>query len=285
MVIKMIDDVSYPRINVQLGIRLYADEQIHAFHRMEDDSERWHIILAKDFIYHQTPEGKALTPCKGIVLLPTPLGLSNLICTEKARGYMLSIPYTTAMKISITDDTVLLASALNEPYSQLGSNDAEYVEKLFFLIRHAMDGDGPYAENELICLCQALVAVCKKYYRTSTSGDVSVKQGNIAMNFIKLVMNHSDSKRNLEYYAHELDLTPKYLSRLISKATGKTAGKWIEEQTIKSAKQMLRTSDLTVTSISERLSFNSASEFSRYFKRATSQTPFEYRKSLVRSRF
>lgn len=95
--------------------------------------------------------------------------------------------------------------------------------------------------------------------------------------FIQLVGEHHATHRTIAFYANELCLTPKYLSSLIKETSGKTVMDWINSYVILAAKTMLSYTDKSVKEISTALNFQSQSFFSKYFKRHTAMTPFEFR--------
>ncbi|MCI1786215.1 MAG: helix-turn-helix domain-containing protein [Bacteroidales bacterium] len=94
--------------------------------------------------------------------------------------------------------------------------------------------------------------------------------------FMNLVREKCKGHRDMEFYAGQLFITPKHLSTVIKKVTGKTAMKWIEEYTILNAKTLLRTTNLTVGQVSDELNFSSQSDFGKYFKRFTGISPKEF---------
>jgi AraC family transcriptional regulator len=63
-------------------------------------------------------------------------------------------------------------------------------------------------------------------------------------------------------------------------STGKTLFKYIEEQRLAVAKELLSASNLTVKEIATRLDFSSAANFGRAFRRLTAMTPRDYRLSM-----
>jgi len=97
-------------------------------------------------------------------------------------------------------------------------------------------------------------------------------------NFMKLVSEHHNEHHNVGFYAERLCLTPKYLSQVIRKISGKSAPDWIDSFIVQEAKGLLKYSDCDVKEIVYRLNFNSQSVFYRFFKAHTGLTPAEYRK-------
>lgn len=97
--------------------------------------------------------------------------------------------------------------------------------------------------------------------------------------FISLVAKYHGQYRNVGFYADKLCLTPKYLSKLIKNATGRSAPEWIDAYVILEAKNMLKYSNETIKEIVYKLNFPNQSVFYKFFKARTGMTPSEYRNS------
>lgn len=95
--------------------------------------------------------------------------------------------------------------------------------------------------------------------------------------FIKLVSEYHTEHRNVGFYAQRLSLTPKYLSRIIRDASGRSAPEWIDEYVILEAKNLLKYSGLAIKEIVYKLNFPSQSVFYKFFKARTGLTPTEYK--------
>ena len=64
---------------------------------------------------------------------------------------------------------------------------------------------------------------------------------------------------------------------VVKKVSGRTASDWIDEYVVLEAKQMLRTTTLTVQEVSRELNFANQSFFGKYFKKHVGMSPSEYR--------
>ncbi len=111
-----------------------------------------------------------------------------------------------------------------------------------------------------------------------TEGDASTNRSRILFEqFIGLVARYHTQQRNVGFYADKLCLTPKYLSKLIKTATGKSAPEWIDAYVILEAKNMLKYSNESIKEIVYKLNFPNQSVFYKFFKARTGMTPSEYR--------
>lgn len=95
--------------------------------------------------------------------------------------------------------------------------------------------------------------------------------------FLDEVKAHFKRERQVQFYADRLCLTPKYLSTLIKKISGRGAAEWINGFVIEEACALLNGTPLTAQQISCELGFPSQSFFGKYFKRAVGLSPNEYR--------
>jgi AraC family transcriptional activator of pobA len=98
--------------------------------------------------------------------------------------------------------------------------------------------------------------------------------------FKKLLQHNYMQQKRLEFYAEHLHVTPKYLSAVIKKHTGKSAAQWIDESITLEAKVLLQNLRFTVSQISNQLNFTDQSTFGKFFKANTGYTPVQYRKTL-----
>ena len=81
----------------------------------------------------------------------------------------------------------------------------------------------------------------------------------------------------MQYIASELNISPKYLSRLLKSSTGQNTQQYIHEKLIEKAKEKLSTTSLSVSEIAYGLGFEHAQSFSKLFKSKTNQSPLEFR--------
>ena len=107
----------------------------------------------------------------------------------------------------------------------------------------------------------------------------SIRSKAILEDFLTLVRDNHNKERNLSFYADKLYLTPKYLSKLVKSASGKSAHEWIDSFVILEAKNMLKYSGMSIKSIVWELNFPNQTTFYRFFKTQTGMTPSEYRKN------
>lgn len=126
-------------------------------------------------------------------------------------------------------------------------------------------------------LIHEIDAMHKNAGNSSLSGD---EQSSIFIKFRNLLTREFWRQRSVSFYANNLNVTPKYLSELIKKQTGKTAGEWIDRAVILEAKVLLQNKELSIAQVSDKLHFSDQSVFGKFFKAHEGISPVEYRKSL-----
>ena len=175
----------------------------------------------------------------------------------------------------------------NSPIISINDHSATIFEcygKLFYLsVKHEKK---PYKEEIVTALIKALMfellnTVQESSTKHETPGKHLIKQGDILFkNFIKLLSGKEVKPRMVSWYAHELCVTPKYLSTTCKVVSGKTANKWINEFVVRDIHKLLKYSDKSIKEICESLDFPNLSFFGKYVKAHLGYSPKEYRKKI-----
>ena len=95
--------------------------------------------------------------------------------------------------------------------------------------------------------------------------------------FTELLGEHYKHERSVGFYARQLCITPKYLTTLIKRISGKSVSEWIDNYVILEAKTLLKYSNMSVQEIAYYLNFPNQSFFGSYFKRNASMSPSQYK--------
>lgn len=105
----------------------------------------------------------------------------------------------------------------------------------------------------------------------------SSPQQQVVNNFIALVNAHAAMHRDVDFYADRLCISASRLMHIVKQVSGQTVMQWINRRTVLHAKSLLWYHDKPVGEIADELHFESASHFTRFFRRETGLTPTEYR--------
>ncbi|TFB32128.1 AraC family transcriptional regulator [Pedobacter alluvionis] len=202
-------------------------------------------------------------------------------------GWHLSIhpnflrPHPLSQKIKtfgFFDYAVNEALLVSEEEQKALENIFECIEKEYLL---PIDN---FSQDVVIAYVDLLLSYCNRYYnrqfitRKINSSEMLVRVEQILNVYFENANNKGLPTAN--DLAQELNLSTKYLSDCLKQITGQTTQQLIHEKLIEYAKDLLTTTELSVSEIAFQLGFEYSQSFNRLFKNKTSKTPVEYRKSF-----
>ncbi len=132
------------------------------------------------------------------------------------------------------------------------------------------------AASELLIkamLCEVLNEVSK----SCVAQEKGSRTQEIFLKFTSMVNKNFKETRNVKFYADQLCITPKYLCKIVSECVGSSPSQYIDSLVMNEAKQMLRTSSLSIQQISDALHFPNQSFFGRFFKTHAGMSPGAFR--------
>lgn len=139
------------------------------------------------------------------------------------------------------------------------------------------DVDNPYAyQAQVLGISSFFHQICHKCYSDGTRPDGKT-HSRLPDRFLNLLQQHCKRERFLDFYARELSVSTKHLSRTLKEETGVSAVEWIDRYVILEAKVLLKSTSMTVQQIACELNFSDQSSFGKYFKKFVGQTPTDFR--------
>ena len=107
----------------------------------------------------------------------------------------------------------------------------------------------------------------------------SSNHDNIVSSLREFLIENYTHNITLSVVAKRMYLSTEYLSRLFKAEVGKSPYTFLIELRINKAKELLENTAATIHSIALQVGYSDAYHFSKQFKKATSMSPSEYRKS------
>ncbi len=145
------------------------------------------------------------------------------------------------------------------------------------------DPDMPFRTDVIQSLLRsAMLGLCgamKQLLPTTSMPEEASHTGTHFQRFLDLLNQSGVKHRTVESYANELCISPKYLSVICKKHSGKTANEWIREHVLEDIRYYLKQTDLTITQIADLLGFPNSSFFGKYVKEHFGMTPMQVRKN------
>ena len=161
----------------------------------------------------------------------------------------------------------------------LSSSQVELLKNCYAMLRDIMT-DGAFAavREDAACKCvelmETIVNGCDNRQKTSVK---KTRQDEIVSRFLQCVQENYREYRDLGFYAKQLGLSLKYMSRVVFEQTGRHPSKWIKDYVILDAKAMLRSGQYTVQQVADALHFPNQSFFGKYFKETVGVSPKKWR--------
>ncbi len=131
---------------------------------------------------------------------------------------------------------------------------------------------------------QTILWLVRRLYEKSLENNQSKKASAVITSQFQYLVNlHFKEKTSTGEYAALMNISPNHLSQTVKKTIGKTSKSVISDRRLNEAKYLLRYTNSDISEIAYYLSFNEPTHFTKFFKKATSQTPSEYRnkKNLI----
>lgn len=162
------------------------------------------------------------------------------------------------------------------------AKDAEYLLRMMYLLWD-ISTQQPYRRDTVKQMTEAMLSnarYIKQAAEATEKTDVPSRNQQLFQQFKLLVSKYCERERNIPFYAKELRVSPHHLSSVISKASGHSVMYWINRAVVLRARVMLKTSDLMIYEIADRLNFPNSPAFNSFFKREMGVTPRMYRNNL-----
>lgn len=187
-------------------------------------------------------------------------------------------------------DYFITSNLFNNPYQQpsccVGSNINKLLEEYIQQIKNELQSEEDFGKEELLraYLKVFLIQVQRQKNKLeegnrNTSLIVNEKRVQLAC-FVNLIDQHYNKGFSAAEYADLMHVSLRTLSNLTNQLLNKTPSLMIQERIILEAKRLLLYSNLNVNQIGYRLGFDDPSYFVKYFKKHTSTSPSEFRKSV-----
>ena len=156
------------------------------------------------------------------------------------------------------------------------TKDPAFTENLFYRLWKKHTSGSSLAEKMSLLynvLNDALSSRERKYLQNSSRYKIEEAMA--------LISASSDESITVESLARHAGISEVYFRRLFKSVTGISPAKYITDQKIRRAKELLELDYLTLEDVSERCGFSSLSYFCRVFKENVGMTPGEFRKTRI----
>jgi len=152
------------------------------------------------------------------------------------------------------------------------------------------DQQTPYRQRIIRAMAQATAfeilaildeVIKKETTTTTTTTTITGQKDRILLQFMQLLNKPGNTQRDVQSYAHQMLITPKYLSAVCKEKTNRTASDWINQVMIGHVRHYLTQTNLSIKEIAYQMDFPDVSFFCKYTKKHLGLAPLDYRKSQI----
>lgn len=143
-----------------------------------------------------------------------------------------------------------------------------------------------FTQDLLVSNLDLLLKYCDRFYnrqfltRKKVNNDLLSKLETLLDECFKNEQLIENGIPTVHFVAEKLNLSANYLSDMLRVQTGQTTQQHIQNRLIEKAKELLSTTEMSVSEIAYQLGFEHPQSFHRLFKNRTSFSPLEFRASF-----
>lgn len=133
------------------------------------------------------------------------------------------------------------------------------------------------AMNLIACYLYELYELTIPYSKGESIDKKNHLFSDVVISFYNLISIYGSKNRNIEFYAEKLNMSSRYLYKIVHSTCHITPKLLIDDMVISLIKQMLLTTSLNNQQIADKFGFSDQSAFAQYFKRCVGMSPFVFR--------
>lgn len=172
---------------------------------------------------------------------------------------------------------------LDDPFGrvhwELAGDDAAAMEEALGHLVHEYEGTASLPAALRARILQHLLAVVmlRLTYQATPVGSPTADHPEAFVRFRSAVEERFARTRNVNDYARALGYSPRTLSRATTASAGVGAKEFIDRRVVLEAKRLLAHEEDPIGRVADRLGFDDASNFVKYFTQRTGLTPSAFR--------
>lgn len=199
------------------------------------------------------------------------------ICLLADEGVTLSLPMVHMLVRQAAHPIV----EVGDPRVTLPNGTARQMETHMRQMMQCQQSDHLFKTEMMQTLYSAfLLDLLSARQRLAEHPATSPRANDLFMGFMQLLAQFFAEHHDIPFYASKLNITPIYLSRIVRQVTGRTVLAYINQYLLMEAAWLLRTTNLSIAQIADRLHFADAASFSKFFTRLKGQSPRDFRSRI-----
>jgi len=209
--------------------------------------------------------------------------MHQVILTSEPTGWIITFTEEFLIANSIPDkminDIYLFNDYGQSPPLPINENDMPVYKNLILQMAHFEKSLETYTQEAVGSLVKVFLIQGNNHcsLRKSNNPQLVETSNHILRTFKQLLNKKYATDHMVSNYADELAVTSDYLNKTVKNLTGKSAKDHIQSKLITEAKRSLLFSNISNKELAYELGFEESAHFNNFFKKATGQTPSEFR--------
>lgn len=197
-------------------------------------------------------------------------------------GFLISYQFLQDVLKDVRNMSDLFLLSHNHPVFNLTDKEVAGARNYFRTIKeHIMESTSRYRlEIIRLTILTMIYDMAASFDRAIDQPGKNEKQSRseqIFVEFVQRVENNYREHRQVQWYAGEMGLTPKYLCEVISSVSRRSPNEWIDKFVTSEMRNLLRHTNMKMNEIAKVMNFPTQSFFGKYFKENVGVSPSDYR--------
>ena len=170
---------------------------------------------------------------------------------------------------------------LYAPLLQLKETEIKFFEIIANRISEEFHAPDDFATEEIIAsLLKMFLLLAERIRRQIAYQSIHPTYYPTFLAFQKLLEEYLLTNRKVQFYAQQLQISTKKLNRITQEIIKKSVKQYLHERLIMEIKRLLINTDWPINEIAYQTGFDEPTNFVKYFKKETNQTPSSFRKTF-----
>lgn len=185
-----------------------------------------------------------------------------------------------SMSSNLIQELSLYNYHLYPPVIHLEKEEKKVFKKLVLRIKEEYDAPDDKLTEEIVQASLKILLCLSERIRKKNRSTISPSKYQAEfLQFQNLLNEHLFTSRQVQFYASQMNISTKKLNRITQELMNKPAKTYINDLLILEIKRLLMNTSLSIKEISYKIGFEDPTNFAKYFKKSTSLTPLDFRKT------
>lgn len=232
-------------------------------------------------------EKKRIVSCNNVMLITNESVVNSINFSPDFDGMGFFISYKMLQEIlkDIPNMSDLFLLTHNHPMFEVNAGELDSINIYLTLMRKSIAATTHRYRLEvtrhlILTMIYDMRNAFERVVRPLEPEDKQSRAERIFVQYIQLVERYFKEQRQVQWYAAQMELSPKYLCETISSVSRRSPNEWIDKFVTTEIKNLLRHTNKRISEIAAEMNFPTQSFFGKYFKDNVGVSPSDYRNGM-----